>query len=64
MLVFVMPSCLFLVPCGFLQGGAGLVARLCVVISFVFVAFPCGVSGRVWYLAVSIPDPCLLLVFE
>ena len=32
----------------------------------VFVAFPCGVSGRVWCLVVSIPDTCIcfLLVFE
>ena len=28
--------------------------------SCVFVTFPCGVLGQVWYLIVSIPDLCLL----
>ena len=30
----------------------------------VFVTFPCGVIGQVWYLIVSIPDLCLLTYFE
>ena len=29
----------------------------------VIVTFPYGVSGKVWYLIVSIPDLCLLLYF-
>ena len=32
--------------------------------SCVFVTFPCGVLGQVWYLIVSIPDLCLLTYFE
>ena len=31
--------------------------------SCVFVIFPHGVPGQVWYLIVSIPDSCLLLYF-
>ena len=38
-------------------------ALLCVIISCVFVTFPCGVLGRVWYLIVSIPDIFLPLYF-
>ena len=38
---------------------ADLLALLCV-ISCVFVTFPHGVLGQVWYLIVFIPDPCLL----
>ena len=40
---------------------ADLLAFLCVVFSCVFVSFPNGVSGQVWYLTVSIPDLCLPL---
>ena len=32
--------------------------------SCVFVTFPYGVPGYVWYLIVSIPDLCLLLYFH
>ena len=39
---------------------AGLLALLCVMFSSVFVAFSCGVLGRVWYLIVSIHDLCVL----
>ena len=39
---------------------AGLLALLCMMFSCVFVAFSCGVLGRVWYLVVSIPGLCLL----
>ena len=39
---------------------ANLLALLCVMFSFVFVTFQCGVLGQVWYLIVSIPDLCLL----
>ena len=30
----------------------------------VFVTFPCGIQGQVWYLIVSIPDLCHLSYFE
>ena len=36
---------------------------MCVIFSCVFVTFPYGVPGQVWYLIVSIPDLCLLLYF-
>ena len=39
---------------------ADLLALLCVMFTCVFVAFPYGVPGRVWYLIVCIPDLCLL----
>ena len=35
-------------------------ALLYVMFSCVFVIFPCGVLGQVWYLIVSIADLCLL----
>ena len=41
----------------------GLLALLFVMFSCVFVTFPCGVHGQVWYLIVSIPDLCLLPYF-
>ena len=41
-----------------------LLALLCVMFPCVFVTFPYVVSGRVWYLIVSIPDICLLLTFK
>ena len=30
----------------------------------VFVTFPCGILGQVWYLIVSIPDLCLISYFS
>ena len=39
---------------------ANLLDFLYVMFSCVFVTFPCGVLGQVWYLIVSIPDLCLL----
>ena len=30
----------------------------------VFVTFPCGILGQVWYLIVSFPDLCLLSYFD
>ena len=38
-------------------------ALLCAMFYSVFVTFPCGVLGRVWYLIVSISDLCLLTCF-
>ena len=42
---------------------AYLLALLCVMFSFVFVTFPCGVLGQVWFLIVSIPYLSLLPYF-
>ena len=42
---------------------ADLFALLCVMFSCVFVTFPYGVLGQVWYLIVSIPV-CLLPYFQ
>ena len=33
---------------------------LYVMVSCIFVAFPCSILGQVWYLIVWIPDYCLL----
>ena len=41
-------------------GRSGLLARLYVKFSCVFVSFPCGVQGQVWCLIVLIPDLCIL----
>ena len=39
--------------------GKGLTSWLSFVIfNYVFVTFPCGILGQVWYLIVSIPDLC------
>ena len=43
---------------------ADLLALLCVIFSCVFVTFPYGVLGQVWYLILSIPDRCLLPYFQ
>ena len=37
---------------------------LFVLFNCVFVIFPCGILGQVWYLIVSISDLCRLLYFE
>ena len=37
---------------------------MCVMIYCVFVTFPCGVLGQMWYLIVSISDLCLLTYFD
>ena len=34
-----------------------------VLFNCVFVTFPCGILGQVWYLIVSIPDLCCLSYF-
>ena len=39
---------------------ADLLALLYLMLSCVFVTFPYGALGQVWYLIVSIPDICLL----
>ena len=40
---------------------ADILALLCVMFPCVFVTFQYGVSGKMWYLILSIPDLCLLL---
>ena len=44
--------------------GKGLTWLLFVLFNCVFVTFPCGILGQVWYFIVSIPDPCCLSYFE
>ena len=61
--MFVMLSC-SLQPCGHLLGRANLLTLLCVMFYCVFVTFPCGVLGQVWYLIVSISDLCHLTFLE
>ena len=43
-----------------LLGKANLLELLFVMFSCVFVTFPYGVIGQVWYMSVLIPDLCLL----
>ena len=58
--VFVMLSCLFIAALRS-PAGKGLTSWLVVCdVSCVFVTFPCGVLGKVWYLIVLIPDICLI----
>ena len=52
--------CSLVVTCGEM---ANLFALLCVMLSWVFDTFPCGVLGQVWYLIVSILGLCLLPYF-
>ena len=42
---------------------ADLLALVGDVMFIVFVTFPCGILGQVWYLIVSFPDLCLLSYF-
>ena len=59
-----MLSCLFIVALWSPAGKrASLLALLCVMFYCVFVAFPCGVLGWVWYLIVQIHDIRLLTYF-
>ena len=61
--VFANTRCLFVAalwPVVTCWGEADLMAFLYVILSCVFVTFPFGVLGQVWYLIVSIPDLCLL----
>ena len=45
--------------------GKGLTSWLLfVMFNCVFVTFPCGILGQVWYVTVSIPDLCRLLYFK
>ena len=42
--------------------GKGLTSWLLFVMFIVFVTFQFGILGQVWYLIVSIPDPCCLSI--
>ena len=63
-LVFVMLSRLFIAAL-WSPAGKGLTYSLSfVMFNCVFVTFPCGFLGRMWYLIVSIPDLCHLSYFH
>ena len=63
-LLFVMLSRLF-IAAFWSSAGKGLLTSwlLFVMFNCVFVTFPCGILGHVWYLIVSIPDLCRLSYF-
>ena len=62
-LVFVMLSRLFIAAL-WSHARKGLTSWLLfVMLNCVFVTFPCGILGQVWYLIVSIPDLCRLSYF-
>ena len=69
-LLFVFRVCLShclvcsLQPCGHLLGRADLLVLLYMMLSCVFVIFPYGVLGQVWYLMVLIPDIFLVTHFK
>ena len=44
--------------------GKGLTLGFCCDVYCDFVTFPFGILWQVWYLIVSIPDPCCLSYFE
>ena len=57
-LVFVMLLCLFIAAL-WSPAETGLISWLLfVMFNCVFVTFPCGILGQVWYLIVLIPDLC------
>ena len=58
---FLSDQCSLVVTC---WERANLLALLCVMLYCVFVSFPCGFLGQVWYLIVSIPDLYLLTYFN
>ena len=52
-----MPSCMFIAAFWSPAGkGANILTLLYVMVSCVFVTFPCGVLGQVWYLIVTFPE--------
>ena len=62
--LFVMLSCLVIAAL-WSPAGKGLTSWLSfVMLNCVFVTFPCGILGQVWYLIVSIPDLCSLSYFQ
>ena len=63
-LVLVMLSCLFIAAL-WSPTGKGLTSLLLfVMVNYVFVTFPCGILGQVWYLIVLIPDLCRISYFD
>ena len=53
-----------LLPCGHLLGkGWPLGSIDDINVYCIYVTFPCGILGQVWYLTVSFPDLCLLSYF-
>ena len=57
---FLSVHCSLVVTC---WGRANLLALLCVMFSCVFVTYPCGVLGQVWYKIILIPGLWLLTYF-
>ena len=56
--LFFMLSCLFITAL-WPPAGKGLTSWLSIAMFYcVFVTFPCGILGQVWYSTVSIPDLC------
>ena len=51
------------IPALWSPAGKWLTSRLLLVMFIVFVTFPCGILGQVWYLIVSFPDFCRLVYF-
>ena len=47
-------------PCVHVPGKGMTSWLLFIMFNCVFVTFPCGILGQVWYLIVSIPDRCHL----
>ena len=63
-LVFLMLSLLFIAAL-WSPAGKGLTSWLLLVMFIVvFVTFPCGILGQMWYLIVSFPDRCRLSFLE
>ena len=52
-----------LLLCGHLKGRGDFLALVCDVYCD-FVTFPFGILRRLWYLIVSIPDPCCISYFD
>ena len=62
--MFVMLSRLFIAALRS-PAGKGLASWLLfVMFNCVFVTFPCGILGQLWYLIVSIPDLCRISYFN
>ena len=63
-LVFAMRSRLFIAALWSTEGKGPAAWFLFVMFSVNFFTFPFGILGQVWYLIVSIPDPCCLSYFN
>ena len=63
-LEFLMLSCLFIAALWSPAGKELTSWLLFVMLNCVFVTFPCGIQGQVWYLIVSNPDLCHLFYFK